>query len=445
MKRIKWIYGVLFVALTALWLLAEQPWAHTYSFFELRSIIINYTGILAMGAMSLAMMLAIRSVTVEPLIGGLDKSYRLHKWLGITALAVGVVHWLWAEGVKWAVGWGWLERPARGPRPHFDNPVQQFFMDVHGPAEHIGEWAFYAAAVLILLALIKHFPYRYFFTTHRIIAIAYLVLAFHAVVLFKFPYWQSPVTWVSSLLMIGGTIGAVLSLTRRIGHQRRALGVVEALEHDPGNHVLKVNIQLPRDRWEGHDAGQFAFVSFSDGEGAHPFTISSAWKNDGRIHFHIKELGDYTARLPATLKAGDRVTVEGPYGCFRFESDRAHQIWVAGGIGVTPFMARMEELVELHGQPQSGVDLYYSTRNADDALSGRLRKLAETAGVRLHVIVDGRDAPLNAARLCEEIPAWKASSVWFCGPAGFAHALRQGLTGRGFDTRHFHQELFDMR
>jgi predicted ferric reductase len=445
MKQIKWTYGVLLVGLTLLWLVAEQPWAQSYSLFPLRATVINYTGILAMGAMSLGMMLALRPVSVEPLLGGLDKSYRLHKWLGVTALVIGIVHWLWATGFKWAVGWGWLERPARGPRLPADGFFMQFVQDMHGPAEHFGEWVSYIAAVLIVLALVKRFPYRYFFSTHRILAITYLVLVFHSVVLIKFDYWQSPVAWVVALLMVGGTVGAVVSLTRRIGIQRRALGRVEALEHNASNQTLRVDIRLARDRWEGHAAGQFAFVTFSgDSEGAHPFTISSAWKNDGLLSFYIKELGDYTARLSATLKVGDGATVEGPYGCFRFESDTPRQIWVAGGIGITPFIARMEELAH-RGKAGDAVDLFYSTRNPDDATVTGLRHLTATAGVTLHLIDSERHGKLDAARLCEGVPAWKDASVWFCGPAGFGHSLRQGLAARGFEVKHFHQELFDMR
>jgi predicted ferric reductase len=446
MKKIKWTYAVLFFGLTLLWLVAEQPWAQTYTLFTLRSALINYTGILAMGAMSLGMMLALRPVSVEPLLGGLDKSYRLHKWLGVTALGVGIVHWLWATGFKWAAGWHWFEvvRPARGPRPLAEGFFMQFVQTMHRPAEQVGEWASYIAAILIVLALIKRFPYRYFFSTHRVLALTYLALVFHSVVLIKFPYWQSPVAWVLGLLMAGGSVGAVLSLTRRIGLQRRALGSVEALEYNAGSQILRVNIRLARDRWEGHAAGQFAFVTFGDGEGAHPFTISSAWKKDGLLSFHIKELGDYTASLYALLKVGDGATVEGPYGCFRFESDSARQIWVAGGIGITPFIARMEELA--HGKAaDGGVDLFYSTQNPDEATITGLRHLAASAGVTLHLIDSGRDGKLDAARLCEKAPGWRDASVWFCGPAGFGHSLRQGLAARGFEVKHFHQELFDMR
>ncbi|MDR1063207.1 MAG: ferric reductase-like transmembrane domain-containing protein [Azoarcus sp.] len=451
MKRIKWIYGGLFLTLSLLWAFAEQPWAQHYNFFDLRAALVNYTGILTMGAMSVAMMLAIRPMSVEPWLGGLDKGYRLHKWLGITGLATGVVHWLWAKGPKWAVGWGWLTRPQRGPRPQLDNPVFQSFLEWRGFAENIGEFAFYAAAALIVLALVKRFPYRWFFKTHRVIAAVYLVLAFHAIVLIKFPYWQSALAWVMLLLVAGGTVGAVLSLTRRIGHRRRAPGRIEALDHHTDNHVLKVDVRLDGDVWKEHDAGQFAFVTFDDGEGAHPFTVSSAWTGDGLLHFHIKNLGDYTARLASMLKPGDCVTVEGPYGCFRFESDKPRQIWVAGGIGITPFIARMEALAWQNpaagagNPPESAVDLFYSTGMPDEAFIARLRRLAEAAGVALRVIANGRDRKLDGESLCAAAPAWRESSLWFCGPAGFGHALHRDLVSRGFDPAHFHRELFDMR
>lgn len=60
---------------------------------------------------------ALRPRWLEPRLDGLDKIYRLHKWLGVGALIVSVLHWWWAQGTKWMVGWGWLTRPQRGPRP----------------------------------------------------------------------------------------------------------------------------------------------------------------------------------------------------------------------------------------------------------------------------------------------------------------------------------------
>ena len=444
MKNIKRSYLVLFIGLSVLWLLADSILTAPYEFFVLRSSLINYTGILAMGAMSVGMFLAIRSTRLERFLGGLDKGYRLHKWLGISALVVSIIHWAWAQVPKWLVGWGWLEKPVRKAAGAVVEPsaLVGFLRSQRGLAEDLGEWAFYAAVVLIVLALLKRFPYRYFFKTHRLLAIVYLVLVFHSVVLMKTAYWSSPIGPLMGVLMVAGTIAAFVSLFRKVGHARRAVGVIEDLVYHKDNRVLGVGIRL-QDRWEGHQAGQFAFVTFDPAEGPHPFTISSAWHNDGKLRFHIKGIGDYTQTLPEALQVGDLVKVEGPYGRFDFSGQKPGQIWVAGGIGVTPFIARMQALLQQPGE--HSIDLFYSTSAPDEQFIARLRELAERAQVRLHLLVSGKDPRLTAERLCQLAPQWQAANVWFCGPAGFAQALRDGLVARGLPAEDFHQELFDMR
>jgi predicted ferric reductase len=159
--------------------------------------------------------------------------------------------------------------------------------------------------------------------------------------------------------------------------------------------------------------------------------------------FMIKPLGDYTCTLPDRLKLGDAVEVEGPYGRFDFADANERQIWVAGGIGITPFIARLEALA---GQPaHAPVDLFYSTRQPDEGFIASLRQLADKARVRLHVLVADRDGRLDADGICRTVPEWPKAGLWFCGPAGFGNALRQALGIRGFGADRFHQELFDMR
>ena len=180
-KRFFWFY--LFI-LTGLWLVADlMVWSSPANFFAWRSVLMQYSGVLGIGVMSAAMVLAVRPVVFEPYLGGLDKMYRLHKWLGISGLVISIAHWLLAQGTKWMVGWGWLQRPVRGPRPALlDAPIQQFFSSQRGLAESIGEWAFYAAVLLMVLALVKWFPYRHFFKTHHLLSVAYLALVWHSVV-----------------------------------------------------------------------------------------------------------------------------------------------------------------------------------------------------------------------------------------------------------------------
>lgn len=442
MKPIQWSYGGLLLLLTLLWWLADPLLPNGYEYFALRTVAINYTGVLAIGVMSVAMVLALRPVRLEPLLDGMDKSYRLHKWLGIAGLVLALVHWLWAQGTKWAVGWGWLVKPPRAPRVPPTDALEIFLRAQRGLAESVGEWAFYAATALIVLALVKRFPYHLFHKTHRLLALAYLALVFHSVVLTPMAYWSQPVGIVLALLMLLGSMGAVASLLGRIGQRRKLAGEIEALEHFADNRVLKVVVRFQA-RWPGHQAGQFAFVTFSEHEGAHPFTISSGWANDGRLTFMIKGIGDYTARLPGLLHAGDAVVVEGPYGCFEFASGKQRQIWVGGGIGITPFIARMQALaVQPDGRE---VDLFYSTAEPDEVFVQRLQHDAQAAGVRLHVLISARDGRLDVPRICAAVPDWAQADVWFCGPGGFGQALRAGFVARGLAEKDFHQELFDMR
>ncbi|MFN8684126.1 ferric reductase-like transmembrane domain-containing protein, partial [Paracoccus sp. P2] len=91
MQNIKLTFWALLALLTALWLLAEPTVFQPANFFALRGTMVQYTGIIAMAAMSVAMILALRPRWPERWFGGLDKMYRLHKWLGIAALVVSVV------------------------------------------------------------------------------------------------------------------------------------------------------------------------------------------------------------------------------------------------------------------------------------------------------------------------------------------------------------------
>ena len=435
---------------TLLWLLADTLWPQPFNYFAFRSVFVQFSGVLAISLMSVAMLLALRPKWLEPHLNGLDKMYRLHKWLGIGALVAALAHWWMAQGSKWMVGWGWLQRPQRGPRPAASEQgaIEGWLSAQRGLAEAVGEWAFYAAALLIVLALVKRFPYHWFARTHRWIALAYLGLVFHALVLTRFDYWRQPVGWLLALLLAGGSVAAVIVLLRRVGAARKVAGTVEALQHYPGLDVLESRLRL-QPGWPGHAAGQFAFVTSDAREGAHPYTIASAWHADDRhITFITKALGDHTRRLRARLQPGMAVTVEGPYGCFDFDDGQPRQIWVGAGIGITPFIARMKQLAAAPSSAASAavlIDLFHSTTVAEAAALDKLAADARAAGVRLHLLVDARDGLLSGERIRAALPDWAGASLWFCGPPGFGAALRADLVAHGLPPQRFHQELFQMR
>lgn len=106
--------------------------------------------------------------------------------------------------------------------------------------------------------------------------------------------------------------------------------------------------------------GQFVFVAFDSGPGYagcreyHPFTISSA-PGAPRFRLFIKALGDCTARIQQ-LAVGINARVQSPYGGLFLDADFTRpQLWLGGGIGVTPFLSMAAALPA----SAAGVDFYY--------------------------------------------------------------------------------------
>lgn len=430
---------------TAIFWLSLTDIERTLAPWALRKSLLYYTGVMSFVAMTLGVILAMRLRLIERWVGGLDKHYRLHKWLGIAAALFALGHWL-SKKYKWMVDLGIYERKDFSTPAGTIDFFQQhnFFKPMEGFAKDMGEWALYALLALAILALWKKFPYRYFFKTHRILAVIYLALAFHTLTLFGKIAWWSPLGMMIGALLILGAPAACVSIFKQIGKSHRASGQISQIKLHEDGKVTEVEITLTTP-WEGHKEGQFAFVTFDSREGHHPFTLSSSWKNDGKLTFHIKQLGDYTRTLHRTLHLGDQVIVEGPYGKFDFARHREPQIWIAGGIGITPFLSRLEALAKDPSQMTQSITLYYSARKSDHALIEIVKQLTQQSGIHLNLTVSGSDPALTAQAIIHSIPDFQRNTVWFCGSSGFGHAIRQGLVKNGLSSQRFHQELFEMR
>jgi predicted ferric reductase len=268
---------------------------------------------------------------------------------------------------------------------------------------------------------------------------------FHGLMLLPDNFWASPLGWLTATLAAAGVIPALLSLAGRIGRKRQHAATIESVHHHPGQ-LLEI-VCRPLAGWPGPRAGQFLFINFGQsGEGAHPFTIASDWNSQvGTLTLAIKAIGDFTSQLPSIAKAGQPVVLEGPYGNFDFAPAAGeHQIWVAGGIGVTPFLARLGELARENGDKTIRADFFYSTPNAEaDEFASDLAERCRTAGVRLHRRLTDKDGALAPQEIAACLQA--GSSVWFCGPAGWGKALGKTLTAGGLPAAAFHQEAFEFR
>ncbi len=398
------------------------------------------TGLYAIALMSLAMILATRPVWLERPLGGMDRVYRLHKWSGILGISFAAMHWLveMSDDVLKAL----IGRAGRLPKEKYTG----FLEVLRHLAEDMGEWAIYAVLAILALTLWKRFPYLIWRYVHRAMPVLYLMLAFHAALLAPADYWTQPAGLLLALLLGAGVASSVLSLAGGIGKSRLAEGTVISVNR-PADDITEVTCRL-NERWKGHRPGQFAFIAFDRVEGPHPFTIACADRGDRTITFQIKALGDYTRNLAHRLKPGQAVKVEGPYGRFDLSrrSSRARQIWIAGGIGVTPFLAWLDAL-QSDPEKTAVADFHYCTRDREqDSFVARLEALcAALPGIRLHVHGAKQGEVLSAEALAATQARQKHTEVWFCGPQGLGEKLRKGLQRSWKGPLRFHQEAFEMR
>ena len=95
----------------------------------------------------------------------------------------------------------------------------------------------------------------------------------------------------------------------------------------------------------------------------HPFSITSA-PGEPALRITVKALGDYTRAL-RELEPGAEAVVEGAFGEFSHRAvENPRQLWVAGGIGVTPFLGMARSLAPGDGLD---VDFYYCVEHEAEA------------------------------------------------------------------------------
>jgi predicted ferric reductase len=193
-------------------------------------------------------------------------------------------------------------------------------------------------------------------------------------------------------------------------------------------------------------AGQFFLWRFLTRDRwweAHPFSLSAL--PDGRsLRITVKSLGDFTSRI-AAIPVGTRVIAEGPFGSFTAAVRRNRRVaMIAGGVGITPIRALLEELPAAPGE----LALIYRVVREEDALFlSELRAIAEQRRVSIHLLVGDHREPQGRRLLSPEnlrrlIPDLARRDVYLCGPDGMAAATAASLRRVGVPRKQIHVERF---
>ena len=190
--------------------------------------------------------------------------------------------------------------------------------------------------------------------------------------------------------------------------------------------------------------GQFAmvFLEGKDGWHRHPFTIASA-PHEEVVRVTIKGLGDYTSRLREIIEPGMPAVIGGPHGRFFHHKGTARQAWIAGGVGIAPFLSWVRAL-DL--EPGRTVDLFYSAAG-DFAFGDELIEAAgRHPGLSVHLVDTAERGRLTPEQVLETIGAnARELSVFMCGPAPMLRSFQDGLRAGGVPARRIHRQYFDWR
>jgi ferredoxin-NADP reductase len=218
---------------------------------------------------------------------------------------------------------------------------------------------------------------------------------------------------------------------------RYRLRVADVIPEGPG--VVSVRITGRRlDRLQA-SGGQFflwRFLTRRDWHEAHPFLLSAA--PDGKsLRITVKGLGDFTSRIGG-LRRGTRVLAEGPFGVFTAAHRRREKVLlIAGGIGVTPVRALLDEI---RGDV---IVVYRVLRESDAVLRGEL----EQAGVELHVVAGDHATETGRSLLSPDhlralVPDVAEREVYLCGPPAMTAAIERTIRAVHVPRRFVHIERF---
>lgn len=134
------------------------------------------------------------------------------------------------------------------------------------------------------------------------------------------------------------------------------------------------------------------------------------------------------------VRPGDRMVVSYPVNLFSLDLRAKKHLMVAGGIGITPFMAQTAQLAAAGGI----FELHYAFRS--QPLGTYADVLSERYGRRIHLYHDDRGEKLPLDRLLASQPL--GTHLYICGPAGMIKWARERADALGWPPEAVHFEHF---
>ena len=386
---------------------------------------------LAISTLSVNFILAARFKFLERLFHGLDRMYRVHKFVGRASLFFILLHPVFLMIYRFPT----VSR------------IIPLLLPVGRIEVAIGVIAVYLFILLIVLTVALKVPYHLWLVSHKAMGIVLLLSGLHVLIAGSD---VNSFAWLQNYIIILWSIGIGSWLYMLLIY--KVFGPKYTVTLDKVNHIgdiVELYFKKPKD-FE-YQPGQFVFIRFPIFEGykeLFPFSISTD-PSKKHIRLSIKKSGDYTSNLIPRLREGDTAIVMGPYGRFgeRYLAHDKDMIWIAGGIGITPFLslAKHESLFPTGRK----IHLIWSVNNKKEAFhdhelveeSSKNKNLKYT-----HWIADEKGF-ITADDVIQLIGGKKEVQkriIFLCGPPPMMYSISRGLRKKGVPYHHIVFEDFNM-
>ncbi len=407
------------------WFCLEQM---SFRFFDLNSTSTSFgqiTGLLGMMLFSLNLIISNRNKFFDDFFSGMDHFYDTHKWLGQMAFSLLLFHPIFLVVKYLSVS---------------VHDAAFFLIPSGNFANTMGIVALFGMILLLGITLYLKIKYHIWRFSHKFMVLVFCFAILHVILI------SSDVSrdlflryYILLFAFIGLVFGFYRSFLRIFFNNDYELKVKRLTILN--NSVTEIEL-TPKEKIY-FIPGQFLFIRFFGKEISsepHPFSFSSA-PGESSVKIAIKSLGDYTSKVK-NIKKGTKAKIEGPYGKFYEVEKGKKEIWIAGGVGITPFLSMARSLEEITNQ----IDLYYTVVEKKELIfSEELQWIADrNKNFRFFPWHSRENGYLNALKIKELSSGLLDADIFICGPLSLMRALKKQFISLGVEKKNIHFEEFNL-